>query len=151
MVKNKILAYPHEGLRKVCDPVTDGEDCRVLILAMFEILKDSKGLGLSACQIGVFKRVIVVDMGKGDKFSMFNPVITKVSKAQMLSKEGCLSLPGRFYHVMRPKLVTVEGFDINWKPIRRRAKELLARVLQHELDHLNGILIRDIEYKSEAA
>ena len=117
-----------------------------LVSDMLETLKQENGLGLAANQVGVLKRVFVANLShvkEGEKpFAIINPVL--VDKAgEIIGEEGCLSIPGIFEDVVRSKRITFKGLDMDGKEIEIKAEDLLARVMQHELDHLNGILFID--------
>lgn len=142
----RILTEPDPVLRKKSADVTDPSDPFVqgLILNMRETLEKNKGIGLAAVQVGVNKRVIVVKLWRAD-YVLINPRLTFKSREKEISEEGCLSLPGLFCNVERSKKVRVKALDQNGKKIKIKAKGLLARVLQHEIDHLDGILIKDKE------
>lgn len=109
--------------------------------------KKEKGVGLSANQIGLdwqfFIAEIPDDKGKPKFYSIFNPKIVKVSKNKIILEEGCLSVPGIWGLVERPEQAVLVGFDKNGKKIKIKAWGLLARIFQHEVDHLNGILFID--------
>lgn len=114
-----------------------------------EIIKDMRiemtkaiGLGLSANQTGLDMRLFIAKAG-GKQYAVFNPSITKFSKETIIMEEGCLSVPEIYGPVERPEKVTLEGFDSNGKKIKIKAWGLLARIFQHETDHLNGILFID--------
>ena len=112
---------------------------------MHETLKNSKdGIGLAAPQIGILKRLIVIDLTveDGEVYKLINPVIVK-SKGEQVCREGCLSVPGMLGDVIRPKEVVVEALDVNGEKITIKAKDLLAIVLCHEIDHLDGVLFID--------
>lgn len=121
---------------------------RRLIGDMRETLKDANGVGLAAPQIGVSLRIIVIHIpgeeGKEDKdFVLINPEIVKKSGEREI-EERCLSIPGYRGQLKRACNVTVKGRDENWKEVRIKADELLAQALEHEIDHLNGILYIDL-------
>lgn len=101
-----------------------------------------RGVGLSANQVGELKRIIVIH-ADGFKQVIINPVIIKTYGGKSTQKEGCLSSPGLQVVKVRFKQIIVEGFDENWKPIKRKLKGLAARCVQHEIDHLNGVTIND--------
>jgi peptide deformylase len=101
----------------------------------------AEGVGLAAPQIGILKRVVVIDVGEGP-VTLINPEIIKTSGKQV-DNEGCLSIPGRQGEVERPDTVTVKALDIDGKEITVRGKELFARAICHELDHLDGVLFID--------
>ena len=118
------------------------KEIRQLIVDMAQTMAKGQGIGLAAPQINVLRRVIVIHGDfKGQRIlGLVNPKITKKSKEKEKGTEGCLSFPGVFLEIKRAKEVEVKGLDINGKKIRLKAKGLLARVLQHEIDHLDGIL-----------
>jgi peptide deformylase len=110
---------------------------------MAQTMYEAAGIGLAAPQIGVLKSLIVVDMG-GDNFVVYvNPMITERSKAQEVDDEGCLCLPGINVPVKRAQRVVVEARDLKGRPVKIEADDLLARILQHEIDHLEGHTILD--------
>jgi peptide deformylase len=130
-------------LRQVARPVTRySQETSQLIERMTLVMREAHGLGLAAPQVGVSTRVIVYDAGDGLRV-LVNPVILKKSGEQDDPPEGCLSIPGLQGVVKRAKEIRVKGFDERGKPVMRRASELEARVIQHELDHLDGILFID--------
>lgn len=116
---------------------------QTLIDDMIETMYKYNGVGLSAVQVGVLKRVIVIDIedGTGVKV-LINPKITKI-KGEHEVEEGCLSFPNQYAKLVRPKEVTVEALDRNGKKIVIKAKDLLAQAISHELDHLEGIVFTD--------
>lgn len=140
----QILTHPNPVLKQIAedvDPVTD-TDLRDLVVRMARLMYDAPGVGLAAPQIGVQKRVIVIDVD--DKLmALCNPRIVDASEETELDEEGCLSLPGITVPVQRHASVACEALDLNGDPVRIEATELLARVLQHETDHLDGTLIID--------
>jgi peptide deformylase len=109
---------------------------------MVETMHTEVGIGLAATQVGIEYRMLVVDEGRGMARAYLNPAIVEQGGEQ-LGEEGCLSLPGIFADVLRAEWVVVEAVDRTGAPLRRRASGLLARVLQHEIDHLDGILFID--------
>ena len=110
---------------------------------MMETMHKWDGLGLAGPQVGVLKRIIVIDLyEEGMQFTLINPVIVKEKGSQEVD-EGCLSFPNKFGKVERPKEVTVEALDIDGNKVKIKAKDLLAQALRHEIDHLNGILFTD--------
>ncbi|SNR90864.1 peptide deformylase [Anaerovirgula multivorans] len=129
-------------LRKICRSV-DKIDRRIEILLedMAETMYSAEGVGLAAPQIGILKRVIVIDIGEG-LIEMINPEIIE-EQGEQCDIEGCLSLPGQSGDVIRPKKVKVKGLNRKGKEIIVEGTELLARALCHEIDHLNGILFTD--------
>jgi len=138
----KIRKYGDPVLRQKCEPVKEVTDeIRKLIDDMIETMHKNEGIGLAASQVGVKKRVIVIDVGDGP-LALVNPKITKRKRGDVL-EEGCLSVPGIFANIKRATKITIEGLDKNGKKVTIEASYLAARALQHEVDHLNGILIID--------
>jgi peptide deformylase len=122
------------------DEVTDVH--RKLVADMIETMRDAPGVGLAGPQVGILERLFVweVDDRHG---AVFNPVLVERSDERVTDDEGCLSVPGLTYPVERHATVTIEGLDENGEPIRMEAGDLLARVFQHETDHLDGVLFMD--------
>ena len=129
-------------LRAVAAEVTD-IDGRLAKLAddMLATMYAEPGIGLAAPQIGVQRRLFVYDIGEGPK-TMVNPVVTD-SDGEWGYVEGCLSVPGLSWEIVRPKVVHVTGRDLDGNEVSLEADELLARLIQHELDHLDGVLLID--------
>jgi peptide deformylase len=127
-------------LRQRAAEVTD-IDAKLVKLAddMLTTMYDAPGLGLAAPQVGVQKRVFVYDMGEGPQV-LINPVITE-GDGEWAYEEGCLSVPGLSWEIIRPKQIHLTGLDLDGNEISFEADELLARVFQHELDHLDGVLL----------
>lgn len=120
------------------------QELKNLVNSMFETMANSDGIGLAAPQIGISKRIFVVDTRNiGERLVFINPQIIETSEEQVYYEEGCLSIPGMFAEVLRPEKVTVVAFDENGKSFTISASDLLARVIQHENDHLNGVLFID--------
>lgn len=115
---------------------------RQLIKDMVETMREAPGVGLAGPQIGVLERVFVYEV-EDDLGALFNPRLVERSDEKVSEEEGCLSLPGLAYDVERSLTVTVEGLDEKGRPVRIEAKGLLARVFQHEIDHLDGVLFVD--------
>ncbi len=137
-----IVTYGEDVLRSRAEEVTEvNEETKTLIERMYAVLEQSRGLGLAAPQIGVSKRVFVYDIGEG-KRAVINPRITR-SSGEESSIEGCLSIPGLQGEVPRALRVTLVGLDESGRKIKIRAEGLLARVFQHEIDHLDGKLFVD--------
>jgi len=143
----RIVKLPNENLHKKSRKVRklDGS-VRRLVKALKDQLKADRALGVAAPQIGVQQRVVVVDLaldGSGrDIVSLINPEILS-GEGEVESEEGCLSVPGMSFRVRRRQKVTVRGLDEAGRQVTIEADELLARVFQHEIDHLNGRLIAD--------
>jgi len=138
-----IVKYPDPVLRQIAEPV-DPEDPSLdaLISDMADAMYMDEGVGLAAPQIGISKRVIVLDVGE-NLMALVNPEIIRASEERDAVEEGCLSLPDIRVDVSRPVIVDVRGIDSQGSSQEIRANGLLARALQHEIDHLNGILIID--------
>lgn len=128
-----------EVLSKVCRKV-DVIDDRVLTLLkdMAETMYAEKGVGLAAPQVGVLRRIVVIDIGEG-LIELINPIIVK-SEGEVLDTEGCLSVPDYVGEVIRPTKVWVEAMNRNGEKISLEGEDLLARAFCHEIDHLDGIL-----------
>ena len=117
---------------------------RELIEDMLETMHEANGVGISAVQVGILKRIVVIDLYDGSKpLKLVNPVIIK-QKGKQEVEEGCLSFPNQFAKVIRPKEVTVKALNEDGKPITVKGKDLLAQALAHEIDHLEGKLFIDI-------
>lgn len=143
MAKLKILKYGDETLRRVCRPV-DKITPRILTLLddMLETMRAANGCGLAAPQVGVLRRVVVVEVEEGKPIELINPRIIAFSGSQC-EQEGCLSLPDRWGKTIRPAHVTVRALNRNGEEFDITGSDLLARALCHELDHLDGKLFID--------
>lgn len=142
MALRKIRTKEDEVLRKKSKVVKVIDDrTRVLIRDMIDTMYDANGVGLAAPQIGILKRVIVIDIGQGP-IVLINPEIME-QKGEVEAQEGCLSIPGEQGLVIRPKYVKVKGLDENGEELQIEGEDLLARALCHEIDHLEGILYID--------
>ncbi len=127
-------------LNKRCKEVTQVTERTLdLIDDMFETMYESDGVGLAAPQVGILKRIVVVDVTGEDPILLINPAIMETSGEQT-GREGCLSVPGKAGIVTRPNYVKVKAYDENLKPFEIEGTELLARALCHEIDHLDGHL-----------
>ncbi len=148
MAKRDILIIPDKRLRLKSEPVgAIDKAVRALIDDMFATMYDAPGIGLAAIQIGVAKRVITMDLAKKDEPKapqvFINPEITWASDETATYEEGCLSIPEYYEEVERPNAVRVKFLDREGKPQELEAKGLLATCLQHEIDHINGVLFID--------
>lgn len=142
MALRQIRLYGDDILRKKCREVDKiDERIKTLVEDMKETMYDADGVGLAGPQVGVLKRLFVVDIGEGP-LVFINPVIVETSGSQ-IDEEGCLSLPGRSSKVMRPNYVRARALDENGEEFEIEAEELLARAILHEYDHLNGTLFID--------
>ncbi len=138
-----IIKYPESVLREKAEPVIKMDKIvDSLIRDMADTMYTNEGVGLAAPQVGISRQVIVLDIGQGLK-SLYNPEIIEKSDEEESMEEGCLSLPEIRVHVSRPSRIVVKGQNEYDKMVEVEAKGLLARVLQHEIDHLNGLLIVD--------
>lgn len=140
-----ITLYPASILRRPASPVTPLElkqEIPELIERMFDLMYQAEGVGLAGPQAGISKQIFVADIGEGPVV-LLNPRIIESSKEEETMEEGCLSLPEIRVHVKRPKSIQVLGITPQGDEIVYKAEDLLARVFQHEMDHLNGILIID--------
>lgn len=135
---NPILRKKSQPIKKITADILD------LAKGMIEIMNKNDGIGLSACQVGKNIRMFVIlSELSSDKKVFINPEIIKISKKTEILEEGCLSLPGITLLIKRAKSLKIKALDENNKQFKLKAKDLLARVIQHEIDHLNGILITD--------
>jgi len=143
----EILKYPHPLLKKRSKEVDriDGEVKR-LIRDMIDTMYDANGIGLAACQVGISKRVVVLDISPMDPqqafFAMVNPEVIS-EEGEIDHEEGCLSVPDCLEKVKRKEKIRVKGLSLEGEEIDVAAEGILAIALQHEIDHLNGILILD--------
>src|SRR5262245_28898124 len=139
----EVRLYGDPVLRRRAAPVTAvTPEIEGWLTDMIDTMHTEVGIGLAASQVGIELRMLVVDEGRGQGRAYLNPVIVEQGGEQ-LGEEGCLSLPGIFADVLRAEWVVVEAMDRTGTPFRRRASGLLGRVLQHEIDHLDGILFID--------
>ena len=145
MALRKIALQGEECLEKVCRPVTDFNGrLHTLLDDLADTLEESGGVGLAAPQVGVLRRVFVVDIGEG-LTEFINPTITARSGEQD-GLEGCLSSPGEYGLVVRPEKVTVKAFDRHGKPFTMTVEGFMARAVCHENDHLDGHIFKDITH-----
>ena len=148
MTVRKILTEPNSFLRQKSEPVDRVDDSiRELMDDMLETMYKAPGIGLAAIQIGVPKRIIVLDISKNpekkEPMYFVNPEIISTSKDDATYEEGCLSVPGQFAEIDRPDRCQVKYLDYNVKAKELKAEGLLATCIQHEIDHLEGILFID--------
>lgn len=138
----EIKKYPDPVLSKKCKPLENiTKEDEELIKNMTSTMYENNGIGLSACQVGVLKQIAVVDIGEGLKVFINPKIIEK--KGKSVFEEGCLSVPNVFLKIKRPEEIKIEFIDKKGRKNKIKAKGLLARCLQQEIDHLNGILILD--------
>jgi len=142
LLGDPVLREPSEVVAELDDEV------RTLVKDMFETMYHAEGIGLAAPQVGVSTRVLVVDLGEADEdgagaVALVNPKVVESSRKKDKASEGCLSIPGIEELVERPETVTVEGTDPDGELLTMEVSGLLSRALQHEIDHLDGILFID--------
>jgi len=148
MTVKKILTEPNQVLRQVSTPVEKvGREEQQLMDDMLETMYAANGIGLAAIQIGVPKRIIVMDISKDENKKepryFVNPKITNKNTLKSIYEEGCLSVPNQFAEIERPKKCDIEYLDYNGEKKILNAEGLLATCIQHEMDHLEGILFID--------
>ena len=143
-----IITVPNEMLKKISEPIEKvGVNEKKLINDLFETMYNSNGIGLAAVQVGILKRILVIDVSTKDEkknpLSFINPTIKKVSDETSIYEEGCLSIPETFIEIERPKICEIEYIDIVGKKRNLKCDGLLSTCLQHEINHLDGKLIID--------
>ena len=148
MALKTILTEPNKILRQISQPVEKvGDAERELMSDMLETMYSANGIGLAAIQIGVPKRIIVMDLSKEEnkKLPMYfvNPLIIKKNEEKTIYEEGCLSVPNQFAEIQRSSKCEIEYLDFNGVKQNLEAEGLLATCIQHEMDHLEGILFID--------
>jgi peptide deformylase len=151
MALREIVTLPHPVLRRKARKVTDfGPELQTLIDDMIETMRAAPGVGLAAPQVNVSQRVIVVEFGDEEDdtippelYTVVNPEITRFSRELEVGTEGCLSIPEIVGDVERPVEVTIKGLNRHGQPVKIKASGWLARIFQHEVDHIDGILFVD--------
>lgn len=149
-----IVTLPHPVLRRKAHKLTAvDKDTQVLIDNMIETMREAPGVGLAAPQVGVSSRLVVVEYGEEDEdgeeitpkklYVLVNPEIVQASEEMVMGVEGCLSIPNLVGEVERHEAVTVKAFDRRGKPYKVKARGWLARIFQHEMDHLDGVVYPD--------
>ena len=152
MTLRKVITVPNEILRKKAHTVTKfDKNIKTLIDDMVETMRDAPGVGLAAPQLGILERVIVIEFGDEDDeeipaklYAVVNPEITRFSDEKVMGVEGCLSVPGIVGDVERSVSIVVKGQNRNGKNVKYKLKGWVARIFQHEIDHLHGILFTDL-------
>jgi peptide deformylase len=141
----RVVKFGDPVLKSSASPVARfGPELRAEVERMIAIMRDGMGVGLAATQLGVLRRVLVFQAGPDSPPSgLVNPSVEWLSEDAVIAEEGCLSLPGVAMEVERPLHALIVGFDVEGEPVRIEASGLEARVLQHEIDHLDGVLILD--------
>ncbi len=157
MAIRKIRYIGDDILKKKCKPVKAITDStKELIQDMFDTMYEANGVGLAAPQVGILRRICVIDIREGDPVVLINPEIVE-SSGEQTDEEGCLSIPGKVAEVTRANYVKVSSLDMDMNPVTYEGEGLLARAMQHEMDHLDGILYgerasepyRDLEEEEE--
>jgi peptide deformylase len=141
----EVVKFGDPVLKSVASPVREfGPELRSEVERMMAIMRDAMGVGLAATQVGILRRLLVFQAGSdSEPTALINPEIVWLSEDLVVAEEGCLSLPRVSMDVERPLYACVEGLDLDGEPVRIEAAGLEARVLQHEIDHLDGVLILD--------
>ena len=141
----RVVKFGDPVLKSVASPVADfGPELRAEVERMIAIMRDAVGVGLAATQLGILRRLLVFQAAPdGEPTALVNPTIEWLSDEVVVAEEGCLSLPRVAMDVERPLHAEVAASDIDGEPLRIEASGLEARVLQHEIDHLDGVLILD--------
>ena len=147
-MKRKILIEPDPILREKSRPLEKVDDeIRKLMKDMLNVMYEAPGIGLAAVQVGILKRIVVIDVSKDEKkrdpLFLVNPEIVHRSKMMSTYEEGCLSLPNHFAEIERPAECKINYIDFNGKKKELKADGILATCIQHEVDHLNGVLFID--------
>jgi peptide deformylase len=155
MTLRKIVTLPDAVLRRKAHTVTKfDKNLQTLIDDMVETMREAPGVGLAAPQIGLSERIIVIEYFEREEdeekedapkkvWAVLNPEIVKASEEKLMGVEGCLSIPGMVGEVERHAQIQIKGLNRHGKPMRIKANGWLARIFQHEIDHLNGVLFTD--------
>ncbi|MBP3431620.1 MAG: peptide deformylase [Clostridia bacterium] len=154
MATRKIVVLGNDTLRKKSKPVLAFDESLVVLLDdMKTTMIERKGVGIAAVQVGVLRRAIIIELEEGEYLEIINPQILK-TKGKVSDAEGCLSVPGFYCDVPRPRYVKIRAFDRNGNEFEFEAEDYLARCVCHEMDHLDGVLFVDLteegrKYKKE--
>ena len=157
MAIRRIRYIGDDILKKKCKPVTKMTDAtKELIGDLFDTMYEARGVGLAAPQVGILRRICVVDVMDDDPIVLINPEVVE-SPGEQTDDEGCLSVPGKVAEVTRPEYVKVSSLDMDMNPVTYEGEGLRARAMLHEMDHLDGILYgeranepyRDLEEEEE--
>ena len=146
-----IIIYPNKILEQKAEEIEDSQSLEIqeLILNMLETLEANNGLGLAAPQVGKSVRLCIVKVPEEETLVLINPKIKSKSWKKVIEEEGCLSFPGQFFPVKRHKKVRVKALDRMGKKINIKAEGILSKALQHEIDHLDGILFIEKRIKTK--
>lgn len=152
MALRKIVTVPNDVLRKKAHTVTKFDDeLRALIDDMVETMRDAPGVGLAAPQVGILQRLVVIEYGDVEDetvppklYAVVNPEITRMSNEKEMGVEGCLSIPGFVGDVERSTAIVVKGQNRNGQNVKYKLDGWVARIFQHEIDHLEGVLFTDL-------
>ena len=155
MTLRKIVTLPETVLRRKAHTVTKfDKDLQTLVDDMVETMREAPGVGLAAPQVGLSERIIVIEYFEHEEdeekedapkkvWAVLNPEIVKASEEKLMGVEGCLSIPGLVGEVERHAQIQIKGLNRHGKPMKLKANGWLARIFQHEIDHLNGVLFTD--------
>ncbi len=152
MTVRKIVTVPDEVLRKKARPVKNfSDDLKQLVDDMVETMRDAPGVGLAAPQIGILERIVVIEFGDEEDeeappklYAVVNPEITRASNEKVMGVEGCLSIPGLVGDVERSTSIVVKGQNKHGQNVKYKLNGWVARIFQHEIDHLEGVLFTDL-------
>ena len=143
-----IITVPSEILKKISEPIEKiGTNEKKLVKDLFDTMYASKGIGLAAVQVGILKRILVIDVSNKDEqkkpISLINPIIKRLSDDTSVYEEGCLSIPETFIEIERPKICEIEYIDLDGNKKELKCDGLMSTCVQHEINHLDGKLIID--------
>ena len=143
-----IITVPNEILKKISEPIEKiGTIEKKLVKDLFDTMYASKGIGLAAVQVGILKRILVIDVSNKDEqkkpISLINPIIKRLSDDTSVYEEGCLSIPETFIEIERPKICEIEYIDLDGNKKELKCDGLMSTCVQHEINHLDGKLIID--------
>ena len=143
-----IITVPSEILKKISEPIEKiGTNEKKLVKDLFDTMYASKGIGLAAVQVGILKRILVIDVSTKDEqkkpISLINPIIKRLSDDTSVYEEGCLSIPETFIEIERPKICEIEYIDLDGNKKELKCDGLMSTCVQHEINHLDGKLIID--------
>jgi peptide deformylase len=145
---SNIRVYPDSILYEKAKEITDFSNIHHLVEKMFKIMREEEGIGLAANQIGVASRIFVGRTEEEGQIVLANPIIVEADGEDLMG-EGCLSVPAANVEVERAEVIVVRGLDADGKEVEYKARGLTARMIQHEIDHLNGVLILDYLSKED--